>query len=53
MDLIAETKRNNNILDSAILIYKEVLNMTISRKEFIAVAERTIDRIRFRGLLKI
>lgn len=49
LDLLAEAKRNNNLLDHAISTYREVLNLTIKNEIFVTVAKRLIDRMRFRG----
>ncbi|XP_077297504.1 aspartyl beta-hydroxylase isoform X2 [Arctopsyche grandis] len=49
LDRLAESKRNNNLLNHAIAAYREVLNMTINDVTFVNVAERVIDRARFRG----
>lgn len=51
LDLMAERKRSNEILNAAIAAYNNLLNLgpALSDKLFRDVANRTINRIRFKG----
>lgn len=50
LDQLAEKKRSNELLQDAISSYIDLLqNQNISDEMYLDVAERCIDRIRFRG----
>lgn len=52
-DVEAEARRDNRLLTKAITSYLHVLKMNerLSDKRLLEVANRTLDRIRFRGKL--